>query len=366
MSETTSFAELLKNALPAASALIFTVVAVSAISVFLKRLLQLVRIPISHKIAVIGLPSVGKTTLITAMFEVIQRGDVVPNARLHGLKTIATINRYISKLAAGGAIGPTHEKDIFVFRFSYQKNIAPWLPRTFDVEIADFPGEYSEEISGGTHGLRGASGRYIKKQIEEYQDVPSEEGLDFTLFHREFFSWIASSSTYVFVIDLSAIYGGQNPEERIAEISARIRTSWQVIEDSASERGIGSARSRKVHVVFTKLDSLISLDQTDAGPPSLHLLNVGPRLTTEEPDNLSDLRENILKAGKHIDHEWQRSAVDGFTQAIRAQNDLNFDDLISFFKTRVHRTEVFYVSMAIRDERRVRYGVTAVVNSTLP
>src|SRR3954468_23398822 len=62
-------------------------------------------IPVSHRVAVIGLPRSGKTTLITALFELIQRGSDIPNVRLHGLNTISTVNRYIASLNAGEKIG---------------------------------------------------------------------------------------------------------------------------------------------------------------------------------------------------------------------------------------------------------------------
>jgi hypothetical protein len=67
--------------------------------------------------------------------------------------------------------------------------------------------------------------------------------IDYTLFNREFFSWIASSKEYLFLIDITSIYSDENPKRAIADITARIKTSWQVIDDATSERGILHIRS---------------------------------------------------------------------------------------------------------------------------
>jgi hypothetical protein len=105
-------------------------------------------IPISYKIAIIGLPSAGKTTLIAALFEVIQRGDLMQNVRLSGAKTITRANRYISLLNAGKNVGATQEGDTFLFRFSFKKEtMLKFNQQTYDVEITDFPGEYTKKLN---------------------------------------------------------------------------------------------------------------------------------------------------------------------------------------------------------------------------
>jgi len=119
--------------------LISLVVAYNIMSIF-SRVIN--PIPISHKIAVVGLPGAGKTTLITALFELIQRGIPVKGIRLHGANTIRAVNQNIACLNSGESIGPTKEKDTFIFRFSYLKGLR--VRRLFDVEIADFPGEFSD------------------------------------------------------------------------------------------------------------------------------------------------------------------------------------------------------------------------------
>ena len=83
---------------------------------------------ISHKIAVVGLAGAGKTTLITALFELIQRGIPVKGIRLHGANTIRAVNQNIACLNSGGSFGPTKEKDTFIFRFSISKGTVGTSP----------------------------------------------------------------------------------------------------------------------------------------------------------------------------------------------------------------------------------------------
>jgi molybdopterin-guanine dinucleotide biosynthesis protein len=148
---------------------------------------------VSHKIAVVGLPGAGKTTLITALFELVQRGTHLKNVRLHGLQTIETVNRNIARLNSGERIGPTKEKDVFIFRFSYLQ-LRFLIARSYDVEIADFPGEYSERIPKFSARAKNKRPK-ITAPAELDTDARSPEEMDdleYTLFKKEFFSWIAS------------------------------------------------------------------------------------------------------------------------------------------------------------------------------
>lgn len=265
-------------------------------------------IPISHKIAVIGLPKSGKTTLITVIFELIQKGTYIREVRLHGVKTINTVNKLISLLNSGHRVGPTTEKEIFVFRFSYQKR--GLLKKLFDVEIADFPGEYSgklllesdlEEDNQRRTRRRGA-------QRKDSESGHSNDELDFALFGQEFFSWIASAREYLFLIDLSAIYSAEKVKGAIADISARIRTSWQIIEDATSERGIGGVRGREVHIVFTKVDCLFAVYRLKV---NLEMMTYPDRLEKGTHETIEKIKQHIsmigseenLSDGKRVDEE---------------------------------------------------------------
>jgi hypothetical protein len=313
-------------------------------------------VPISHKIAVIGLPGAGKTTLITALFDLIQRGIHIKNARLHGMNTIKRVNKNVALLNSGQPIGPTKERDTFVFRFSFRKPTA-FKARSYDVEIADFPGEYSDRIS-----------------LPEEEIASDDLDLDYTLFNKEFFSWIASSREYVFLVDLSSIYSSENIRFAIADLTARIRTSWQVIEDAVSERAIGSPRNRSVYIVFAKMDSLLPLYLAD--------MSLFDLIDTEQREHSDAFQQDVSPARKSSGYEALKQSIRGtgqtpylagsehlsntITDLITRENDSNFRDLIAFFQSRTKNMKVIYTSMTVRDELGERLGTSALLEAILP
>jgi hypothetical protein len=318
-------------------------------------------IPVSYRVAVIGLPGAGKTTLITALFELIQRGSDIPNVRLHGLNTIATVNRYIANLNAGEKIGPTKEKDTFVFRFSYTKR-RRLIYRSFDIEIADFPGEFSEFISQNLD----EQDKSPRKATRKDSKLLAAEDLEFTLFNKEFFSWIASSREYLFLIDLAAIYSGENPRRSVADIIARIRTSWQVIEDSASERGIGSTRNRPVHIIFTKTDSIVPIYAAKSNLYSLLEERTSPDSEANSASGAVDLKTEVASAGRASNLTPRRKEQQEFLNQLKSDNDYIFSDLLSFFKNRTKDVDVIYSSMVISELGGGRLGVRRILTACLP
>jgi hypothetical protein len=322
-------------------------------------------LPTSHKIAVIGLPGAGKTTLITAIFELLQRGIHIDGVRLHGLSTIETVNRYIANLNAGRKIGPTLERDTFVFRFSYFKRKG-LVRRLYDVEIADFPGEYSRTISS-------LPNEHIQAHTKENSGMGtsdlSEEAWSYTLFGKEFFSWIASSREYLFLIDLSSIYSKNNVRAEIADMTARVRTSWQVIEDSTTERGIGSARNRSVHLIFTKTDTLLSIN---AGRVNLFQFlelqddDRKDRGEGEETPTPISLKETVAKAGISNFLAEKGFIPDEVITRLKAQNDMLFSDLIQFFTKRTNHVDIIYSSMTLLTDDGTRLGVLDALKACLP
>ncbi|MFO1249118.1 MAG: hypothetical protein U1E93_13100 [Alphaproteobacteria bacterium] len=320
-------------------------------------------LPISHKIAVIGLPTAGKTTLITGLFELIQRGVHIKSVKLHGVKTISLINRNISRLESGQVLDPTTEKDIFVFRFSYLLKRLPFK-LLYDVEIADFPGEYSEQIFLDDESDEGDV--YARKRRDkEFNSFSSEE----VLFKREFFSWIATSSKYLFVIDLAALYSSESPRAAIAEISARVRTSWQIIEDAVSERSIGDLSKRSVQIVFTKVDSLMPVFV--AGYSLADLVQTGDsveldRRRDEIGIGVEDCKQAIKNEGRRRDLSEVLPISGDLIARVSRENDVVFSDLTQFFKAHAKDAGVIYVSMRLHGDDGARLGVKNVLKAILP
>ena len=334
--------------------------------------------PISYKICILGLPKAGKTTLITAIFELIQKGSDTPTVRLLGLSTINRVNKFISLLNSGRPVGPTFEADTFIFRFTYIKSaILGLLKDQYDVEIADFPGEFTKNIQ--TDAPKGLASSVRIELHSQDRQADDSENFELVLFGREFYSWIATAQAYVFVIDLADIYSDPAPTVKAQDISARIRASWQVIEDAVSERGIGSLGTRTVDLVFSKVDVLEPIrGQFKVADLEFKISGVENNLL-EAADGAKDRLEKVLfEAADVTKHRIQSdgfdkdlsSAItvevnDEFMRAITRLNNSLFRDLIEFFRNRNRRVNVTYCSMVWRINGR-RLGVKQVLRDILP
>lgn len=139
-------------------------------------------IKLSLRVAVIGLPRSGKTTLITVVFDAIMSGRLARYASVSGLETVERLTKYLSLINSGVNLGPTTDEEVFAYRYVVNRKRFGIFSTKYDVEIADFPGEYSEELS-----------RDLQSRVKQ----PS-------LFQKEFFSWIIRADRYIFVIDAEA------------------------------------------------------------------------------------------------------------------------------------------------------------------
>ncbi len=318
------------------------------------------RIPRSHKIAVLGLPKAGKTTLITSMFDLIQIGEAAPNVRLHGSRTMARVARNVALLQAGRVIPPTKESDIFVFRFSYERRVFPVLEikTAYDVEVADFPGEYSKAISEEFRPNKKINSNkkgLVATELTDSEDDGELAVFDQSLFDQEFFSWIATSSEFIFVIDLASIYGSEDIASTIADQIARIRTSWHIIEESAFERSISRRQKREVHIVYTKIDSLMTAF-SDNSFASFVDQSVGMSQNghSSEPEEHLSARMTVLSAGfpderlPFLNRDPNVNEIElKILGPISSVNDSMFLDLTKFFRNRVSKVNCYYTSGAI-------------------
>jgi hypothetical protein len=242
------------------------------------------------------------------------------------------------------------------------------IKRTFDIEIADFPGEYSDRIFHLESETVSQPQNQTRKTKRAKISRPSIEDVEYTLFNKEFFSWIASSREYLFVVDLASIYGSDDPRSAVHEITARIRTSWQIIEDSASERGIGSVKHRPIHLIFTKSDTVIPI--FNAGYHLINLLDPEEATSnqTESSKNLTpaEMKKDIGVRKVITNLAVPHAEPDEVLQTLASENNEVFSDLISFFKHRTSNVDVIYSSMTIADKNGHRLGIPRVLEACLP
>jgi GTPase SAR1 family protein len=187
------------------------------------------RLPASHRIAILGFPQSGKTTLITALFEFFFRygargKSIVPR----GEETIRRINDNIKQLELRRPIKPTTDQDVFAYRADILLPPGPFQ-RRYKLEIGDFPGEDTLAFT------------------EQYGDW---------LHSTPYFQWAVSADAFVFVVDVRTVIGA-NYKEDIARQKSAFRAAWQRLREHHLD-GTADLSSKLLLLVFTKADLIAS------------------------------------------------------------------------------------------------------------
>lgn len=101
-------------------------------------------LPKSYRVAMVGYPFAGKTTLIASLYDEAFARRLYATVRPRGSSTIDRVNSMISQIKSGHAIGPTSDQERFGFRadITWKKY---GLPRVYEVEFGDFPGGESQK-----------------------------------------------------------------------------------------------------------------------------------------------------------------------------------------------------------------------------
>lgn len=199
--------------------------------------------PASLRVAILGLPQVGKTTLITACFHEIFSRRVNISAVMSGSRSFEMLNDNIGRLASGLPLRPTRDQDLAAYRFEVPPS--GFLTQRYRVEFGDFPGEDT------------------KKYIEEYGPW---------IHATPFFEWALTCDAFVFCIDagpltakyksgISGIAG-----EYVGQSSAMVRAAWQHIVTSFGPRRSNYIRRSPVLLTFTKLDLFFRENEEKSAP----------------------------------------------------------------------------------------------------
>lgn len=237
----------------------------------------------SVRVAILGMPQVGKTTLIAACFQEIFSRRVNIRAIMSGTRSFESLNENISRLAVGLPIRPTTDQDVTAYRFEIEPS--GLLSPRYRVEFGDFPGEDT------------------KKYIEQYGPW---------LHNSPFFEWALTCDAFVFCVDSGPlaklfkvqreIEGMQQSEllrfgdddspartlsrsmmrdraqkelpaatEYVNDSSAAVRAAWQHIVASFGPRRMAYLRKSPVLLVFTKIDLLFREPDVEDNPNTIRL-----------------------------------------------------------------------------------------------
>jgi len=269
--------------------------------------LTTLRLPVSHRVAILGFPQAGKTTLITAVFDYLFRHgakgrSVVPR----GEETIRRVNENLQQLELGRPIRPTKDQDVFAYRAELITR-GSGLARRYKLEIGDFPGEDTVAYA------------------EQYGDW---------LHETPYFQWAASADAFIFVVDAGSIVG-ETASTQIARQKSALRAAWQRLREEHLSSP-GGIVNKPLLLVFTKADLLMRQ------PESSELLQLG-------------------RQGLAASRQVTTAEVDKCVGSVRAQ----FRDLIEYLERDSSKFGVIFTSVFLRDDDE-RLGITEIANRLLP
>jgi GTPase SAR1 family protein len=270
------------------------------------------RMPTSYRVAIIGFPRSGKTTLITSVFDYLFRhgargGSVVPR----GDETIKRINDNLEQLELYRAIKPTTDQDIFAYRAEVIARRGRFR-RRYKLEIGDFPGE--DTVA------------FTEKYGEWLHDTP-------------YFQWASSADAFVFVIDTGRVMVDESGEY-VARQKSAFRAAWQRLQEIHLD-GTTNLSAKPLLLVFAKADLLL---HQLAGPQDIEELASGELLPL--PGLVSE--EEIDKAARRV--TWR------------------FDDLSDYLSREARRFDVILTSVVTTVEtmNAERLGIPDLASKILP
>ncbi|MAQ93732.1 MAG: hypothetical protein CMM84_09445 [Rhodothermaceae bacterium] len=186
------------------------------------------RLPRSFDIAVLGEPQVGKTTFITSLFYHIFHSNLSKDLIVRGEATIDKVNEDILLLNTGRPPSPTKSIDVFTYRAEYTiPKTALFNDVTYKIQIGDYPGEYSEELTEAAHS---------------------------SIIGSKFFDWTYNADMIIYVVDAHKLAMDNEYCEHIVQF---IRSTWQHINDRIRDRD--SKKTPSARIIITKADILYKM-----------------------------------------------------------------------------------------------------------
>jgi GTPase SAR1 family protein len=204
-----------------------TLALVSLASAALSWFISRQRIPTSYRIAVLGFPRAGKTTLITAVFAYLFKAglrgvSIVPR----GDETIQKINADMEQLELGQPLKPTTDQEVFAYRAEVRPRSGVFT-RNYKLEIGDFPGEDTVAFA------------------EVYGDW---------LHKTKYFQWAVDSDAFMFIVDTTLVVSSDGTEY-VARQKRAFRAAWQRLQEHYLD-GSRDLSRRPLLLVFAKADAL--------------------------------------------------------------------------------------------------------------
>jgi len=275
-----------------------------------------IKYPKTYRIAVIGMPQSGRTTLITTMAYEISDGihiDGTDKVLLKGIDTMERVRFDIEKLSKGKKLKHITDEEVFKYRLrvvNFSKFFKLLIKQVYQLEILDFPTInkklYTEEFKKWIHKMP-----YFNKE------------------------WVMTADIFIFVLDIDFILEFQKLGKNKAEIN---RIMKGALDKIIAEHYDGMYFKKNVLLVFTKTDRFIN-----------HSIN-----ETERAFNFGKPIQLVDKKKKDIDE----GIKDVTTE---------FSELIDYFKQECNRFDYLFVScFSYTDNSRQKFRIKELVEKILP
>lgn len=213
---------------------------------------------IYRKVAIIGPPKAGKTTLITAMLDRVLNASNLP--RIH-FQERSGVNEYATNIRAlqkGASLPETAANRFFIYKFDYASTIrlpayvralATLFTRTgaieekVHIELADFAGDYTESLA--------------KLSSADQDETGTDDSIVTTLTVGDtFLDWVRNADVMMFLIDGNLLMEGH--EAQLGELVSDYKAICLHIARTHADAS-ELARRLRVAMVATKVDVVDSL-----------------------------------------------------------------------------------------------------------
>lgn len=208
------------------------------------------RLPRLYRIAMLGFPRAGKTSLICAIVDYIRKAESKGGrAVIRSEETERRLTANIKSILDGDGPLPTTDNEVFAYRVDVRVPLTvfglsvPGLNFWYKIEIGDFPGDDTVKFA------------------EEFGD---------TLHATPYFGWALDSNAYIFAIDCGKSFG-ENSGDYISRQSSAFTEAWSRIRLYHFDNKLPMKRAPLV-VVFTKADAGLKEMPTALGLGDLHHL----------------------------------------------------------------------------------------------